>query len=215
MPMNEKDNKRVLTLLVGLLFVLTFFLVNAQQYAFGFLIYLVLGALSVLFYLYWGKIFNKGDLEGISDKWFRNSLYGLGAGIITIIIGAIFPGVGVIGTPVLSQSIVEVIGLIGKFFIIVVCASIFEGVFLVNGLTDFLERLGIVKWLSIGIMALISSAFHLFAYGLGSSGAFLSAFVMFTLFGIMNEKQNDITGMIFFHAFLNWWIVFGKPLFLG
>lgn len=215
MPTNEKDNKRILTVLIGLLFVLTFFLVNAQQYAFGFLIYIVLGVLSVVFYIYWGKIFTNSDLEGISDKWFKHAALGLLAGIVVALAGQIIPGVGVIGTPTLSQSIVDLIGIVGKFFIIVICASIFEGVFLVNFLIDFLERIKVPKFLAIGLMAGISSAFHFYAYGLGSSGAFLSAFIMFTLFGAMNEKQNDVIGMIFFHAFINWWLVFGKAIFLG
>ena len=206
MANNLKETQRIRILLVGLLFVLTFFLVNAQQYAYAFLIYLVLGVLSIFFYTYWSKISNVGDLEGIGNNWVRNSFIGLGLAVATIVIGNFVSFVGVIGFPQISASVV---GEIGRWFVVVIFASIFESVFLVNFLTDFFNsKLGLNKWLSLILMAGASSIFHLTAYGLSASGSFLSAFIMFFLFGMLSEYQNDLSGIIVWHSSLNWWLAY-------
>ena len=207
MATNLKATQRMRILLVGLLFVVTFFLVNAQQYAFAFLIYLVMGILSVFFYTFWSKISSAGDLEGISDNWLKNSLIGFGLAIATILAGNFIPVIGTIGFPQISASVV---GEIGKWFVIVIFASVFESVFLVDGLTDFFQsKLGLNKWFSLILMASSSSIFHLTAYVLsGAGGSFLSAGIMFFLFGMLSEYQNDLSGIIVWHSLLNYYLAY-------
>src|SRR3990167_3416919 len=167
---NKEDRNRILKLLVAVLFILSFFLVNARQYAFAFLIYIVMGILSVLFYLVWDKISKKSDLEGLGKHWIRNSFIGLGLAVVTMVAGTIIPGLGVIGTPSLSQSVVQLIGVLGSFMVIVVSASLFEGIFIINALTDFFENfLGLNKHFAISLMAVVGSFFHLTSYGLVAS----------------------------------------------
>lgn len=208
---NEKSSKRMTILLVGLAIVLTFFLVNAGQYAFAFFIYIVLGALSIFFYVFWGKISKETDLEGLGEHWIRNSFIGIGLGIVTIILGQLFSFIGAIGIPSVPQSIVSSIA---RFVIIVPSAMIFESAFFLDFVMDFLQsKLKLNKWLSLVIMAIFASIFHLTAYGgslVAGGGSFFSAFLMFFLFGALSEWQNDLSGAITWHGTLNAWIGFVK-----
>ena len=216
--MTNENHQRVLKLLVGLLFILTFYFVNVRQYAFGFLIYIIMGGLSIIFYLFWGRISKITDLEGIGKNWIRNSFIGLGLAFTTIFLGFIVPGIGAIGTPLLSQSIGQILGVTGIFMVVVVSASVFESVYIVDALTDFFNNfLGLNKIISVILMALIGSAFHFFAYQQNlqsAGGSFLSAFVMFALFGAWAEYQNDLSGVITWHGGINWWLEFGKKIFV-
>lgn len=216
MAKNNENIKRIIKLIIGISFVLVFYFVNARQYSYGFLIYLIMAGLSILYYFIWGKISKVVDLEGISDKWKRNALIGLGLAVLTIVLGKLIPSIGAIGVPSLSQSIVQVIGITGRFFIIVVFASFFESVFIVDALTDFFNSfLGFNKIFSVISMAVVGASFHFFAYGsslVSNSGSFFSAFVIFALFGWLAEYQNDLSGVITWHGGLNWWIEFGKKI---
>jgi len=218
MTTKKRNTQRILKLLIGALFVLTFFLINVRENSFGFLIYIVMGSLSVLYYLIWGRVAKVTDLEGLSENWIRNSFIGLVLVVGTVILGGIIPGLGVIGTPTISQSIAQSLGVAGTFMIVVVGASLFESVFIIDAGTDLLNSLlGFPKWLSVIVMAGAGSLFHLFAYGLSlgtAIGSFVSAFVMFALFGLWAEYTNDLAGIITWHGGLNWWIEFGKEIFL-
>lgn len=214
---NEKNLRRLNVLIIGLLIIFSFLFVNAQQYAYGFLIYIVLGMLSIFFNYSWNKITKRGDLEGLSDNWVRESFIGVGLAIVTIVVGFVVPGIGAIGFPSVSQSIIEVIGTLGKFIILVPGASIFESVYLVNVLTDFfMNVLGINKYISLGLMASASSLFHVNAYGgslIAAGGSFFSAFLMFYLFGLWAEYRNDLAGIITWHGGLNYWNAFLRVSF--
>lgn len=204
MTIQKENIRRILIGVVLLLIVFTFFLVNAQQYAFAFLIYIVVGGLSVFLYSFWERISSKGDLEGLSKNWVRNLFIGIGFGIATLVIGSFIPFIGAIGIPQVSASIV---GTLGRFLIIVIAAPIFESVFFLDIVTDFFEsKLGLNKWLSVGIMSLLAALFHYTAYGSSlqqASGSFFSAAIMFFLFGLVTELQNDLAAPISWHMVLN------------
>jgi len=209
MAKNDKSQYRIKLLLVGLLFVLTYFLVNAQQYAYGFLIYIVMGTLSLFFYNSWSKISKVGDLEGLGDNWIKNAFIGIGLGIATIIVGHFITFVGAIGVPSVPSSIVSAVS---RFVIIVPSAMIFESVFFLDFFVDFLQsKLKLNKWTSLVVMGIFASLFHLVAYGgnlQASGGNFFSAFLMFFLFGWLAEYQNDLSGAITWHGTLNVFIGF-------
>ena len=201
--------QRIKIVLVGLLFILTYFLVNAQQYAYGFLIYVVMGTLSIFFYNSWAKISKLNDLEGLGDHWIKNSLIGIGLGILTIVLGQVFSFIGAIGIPIVPASIVSSVA---RFIIIVPSAMIFESVFFLDFLMDFLQNfLKLNKWVALTVMSASASLFHLTAYGgslASAGGSFFSAFLMFFLFGMLSESQNDSSGAITWHGALNLYLGF-------
>lgn len=211
---NEKSLQRIKIVIVGLMFLLTYFLVNAQQYAYAFLIYLVLGGVSLFLYNSWSKISKFGDLEGLSDNWIKNAFIGLGLAIATIIIGKFVGFVGAIGIPNVPQSVVSSVA---RFIIIVPSAMIFESVFFLDSFMDFLQsKLGLSKYPSLIIMSVFASLFHYTAYGSSlqnAGGSFFSAGFMFFWFGWLAEKQNDLAGAITWHGGLNWWIAIGQGAF--
>lgn len=214
----ENKFKRVGILLALLLTVFAYFLVNAGQYAFAFLIYVVLGGIGIFGYVFLNKLSLSGDLEGLGDHWVRNSLIGIGLGILTIILGSLVSFVGAIGIPSVPASVVTSLA---RFIIIVPGAMIFESVFFLDYvmglLMILLTSLGVkekpARIISLIIMSLLASLFHFVAYGgslSATGGSFLSAFVMFLLFGILAEKQNDLAGAMTWHGVINAWIGFVK-----
>lgn len=196
--------------LVATLFVSLFFIVNAQNYAFGFIIYTIMGIVEIFLYTSWSKITKKSDLEGLSDKALRNFFIGVGIGIAIIILGSFIPGLGAIGIP----NVQSIVGIAARFFVICVFAPIFEVVFFEDLLQDFFNSfLGWNIHISIILQAALGSIFHLSAYGNSlaqSSGSFFSAFLMFIVFGYLVEKQNDDAGAIGMHMTLNIFIGFVK-----
>lgn len=207
----ENSIKKIRLLLVGLSIILMFFLVNAGQYAFAFFIYLALGGFCVFYYGFWGKISKNNDLEGLGEHWIRNAFIGAVLGVVTIIAGQLFSFIGAIGIPSLPASIVSSVA---RFIIICPSAAIFESTFFLDFVVDFFNsKLGLNKHLSIFLMAISASLFHLTAYSgslAANSGSFLSALLMFFLFGELAEYQNDLSGAIAWHFVLNMWIGFVK-----
>jgi membrane protease YdiL (CAAX protease family) len=158
----------------------------------------------------WNKFGNLSDIEGLDDNWGINALIGLGFGILTIIVGHFVSFIGAIGIP----SVQSIAGTVGRFLIIVPTAAIFEEVFFRDFLQDLLEsKIGLNKYLTIGIVSVAFSLFHLAAYGNSLSaagGSFISAAIMGFVFGIVTEKRNSLASSIAYHATLNAWIGFVK-----
>src|SRR3990167_10160409 len=174
--MDKKARDRILILLVGISFLLVWVLVNAQQFIFGAVAYLVISAFCVFMYSQWGNFGKVNDLEGLDDKWGINALIGLGLGVGTIILGHFFSFIGVIGIP----NVQSVAGVVGKFVLIVIVAPIAEEVFFRDFLHDFLEsKLGLPRIVSIILSGFVFFAiFHLLAYGSSlqaQSGSFFTA----------------------------------------
>ena len=207
--MDKDSKKRVVFILIGMLFLLIYFLVNAQEYTFSFLVYIVIGTLSFLFYVNYEKIGFFKDLEGINQNWKKDSLLGIGLGVGTIILGGIFNFIGVIGIP----PVQSIAGVLGRFVIIVPTASIFESVFFHDFLHDFLYSLGINKFFALILVGLGFALFHFTVYGASlkaTGGSYFSAGLMGFVFGVVTEWRNSLATTITYHGTLNTWIGFIK-----
>jgi membrane protease YdiL (CAAX protease family) len=205
---NKRAKKRISILLVFAFFLSTFVLINAQEFVMAAFIYIIMGGLSLFLYGQWGRLGKLGDLEGIDDNFVKDGLVGLFLGIGTIILGSFIGFIGAIGIP----PVQSIAGTLGRFIIIVPVASIFEEVFFRDLEMDFLDsKLKLPKWISLIIMGISFSLFHLAAYGeslRAASGSFTSAAIMGVVFGIVTEKQNSLAGSIVYHMVLNAYIGF-------
>lgn len=208
--MDNKAKDRISILIVLISFLLIWVLINSQQFVFAVIAYLVIGGFCLFLYSQWGKFGRISDIEGIGDKWGIDLLIGLGLGVGTIILGQIFSFIGAIGIP----PVQSIAGIIGRFIIIVPVASIFEATFFNDFLHDLLEsKMGIPRIISMLIVAICFSFFHLVAYGnslQASGGSFFSAGLMGFIFGLVTEWRNSLAVNFSYHATLNSWIGFVK-----
>lgn len=208
--MDKKSKDRISIVIVLISFLLIWVLVNAQQFVFAAFAYLVIGSFCLFLYSQWGNFGKLSDLEGLDDNWVISSLIGFGFGVATIIAGQFFSFIGAIGIP----PVQSIAGTIGKFLIIVPVASVFEEIFFRDFLQDLLEsKLGLPKYLSVGIVASAFALFHLAAYGASLSaagGSFFSAGLMGFVFGVVTEKRNSLASSITYHGTLNAYIGFIK-----
>ena len=160
-------------------------------------------------------------IYGVDKNWITDLFIGIGAAITFIFLGKIFPMLGTIGIPSISQSIA---GEAGRFILIVIVAAIAEEFFFREFLQDFFDE----KLKAFGldlpyfIAALISSAlfalFHFTAYSgslSAAGGSFLSAAIVGFGFCYIRKWTKSNIGNIMAHAVLNFWILTKLAIVIG
>jgi len=207
--MDEKARNRIFILIVLVATLLIWVLVNSQQWVIGVLIYLVMGSFCIFLYSQWGNFGKVSDLEGLDDHWIINSLIGVGLGIGTIILGKWFTFFGVIGIP---SNLAVNLGTVGRFVIVCIAAPVIEEVFFRDFLHDLFEsKIGLNRYISIGIVAVAFSLTHLLVYGASltaAGGSFFSAALMGFIFGIVTETRNSLAASIMYQFVLNVYLGF-------
>lgn len=160
----------------------------------------------------------KDELVGIDKNIVTDLIIGLVVGVGILLIGFLVPGIGTIGIPSLPQSLS---GIASKFIVVVLLASIFETFGFFDVILSFFfnktRRFGlkIPFFLAAILTSLVFSLFHWSAYGIGSSAAFFTAFIMGLVFCYERKFTNSNIPGIITHMVLNYWIAFGALAIIG
>jgi len=206
-----RSRQRATVLIVAVLFFAMFVLINAQQWLLSAVIYIILGLISIVLYREWSQIGRPSEPRGIDDNWVKDFIVGGLIGIGIIVLGEFVPGIGAIAIPPTLGLVSDV----GKFFIIVIAASVLEETMFRGFLLSlFADKMRINKHISIILQGVLFSLFHIVAYA-GSSGnlsavqgSFITAAIMGIVFGYIATSQNSLIGSMATHSVLNFWIGF-------
>ena len=149
------------------------------------------------------------DILGIDKNFGKDFLWGLGIGVLILLLGKIFGVVGAIGIPL---NLTITLDAVGRWLIIVIVASIVESLFFFQFILSFfddkLENFGVKVPFFVAALgtAILFSLFHISAYSgslSAASGSFISAAIMGMVFAYQVKIFKSVLPAIITHMVLN------------
>ena len=145
----------------------------------------------------------KEKIVGINKNLGVDTIYGVLTFAGIYLLSLIFPGIGTIGIPSVTQSIASETG---RFIVIVAIAPIFE-TFFFFGIVLFLfyEKMKFPFLISAILSSVTFMLFHISAYGnfASSSGSFITAGIMGLVFAYQTKLTKSLLPATVTHALLN------------
>jgi len=156
-------------------------------------------------------------LTGIPrNKLTTGVLWGVGIGIIFIVINRLTQSIFSLGLPTLPQQV------IGGVMVGIIVAPILEEIFFRGLIYSVLKEATRSKWTAIIGQAVAFSMFHFLAWtggfyaGLGTmSGAFISAGIFGIIAQIIVNKTDSLVGSIIAHMIFNTFLLAGTFLVIA
>jgi membrane protease YdiL (CAAX protease family) len=161
------------------------------------------------------------QILGIDKNFIIDSLWGIGIGILIIVLGEIFAFIGTIGIPL---NLVITLDELGQFIVIVAIAPIAEEIFfrqfVLSFFDDKIENFGVKVpfFLSAILTGIIFSIFHIAAYGgslAAAGGSFFSAAFMGVVFAYEVKVFKSVLPAILTHAVVNFAILSALLVIIG
>ena len=147
-------------------------------------------------------------IAGIDKNYWMDSLYGVLTFIGIYLLSFIFPGIGTIGVPSVTQSIASETG---RAIVILALAPVFENFFFF-GIVLFLfyDKMKLPFIVSAILSSTAFMLFHIASYGdfASSSGSYFTAGIMAMVFAYQTKLTNSLLPSVVTHALLNFSIAY-------